>query len=278
MPGNQSSSNVASRQTKELDMEEYSPGDPSVNYWLRPEQQANLFNKLLQALYLRPYTLFGVEELVQLLELADYYCMLRILSRTLDEALANSQKITREIREARTACHLLPAAAKLRHRKLFSDCILLSLGPWSTPEYSVISNNRFREVAETVRNRISVKIAKSLETIISAYTAPGLHLSLSSYENINDRIIRDLRSTGERLRSKYNQEKVSLPLYFKALSVMAYGNPPVTIFRSACSEMLVNKLFLSPHLSIDRAGIEENFLCDTVKEEEVPWDVNETDW
>jgi hypothetical protein len=255
-------------------MEHYSPlgsGDEMSTYWVQPIQQARLLHKLLGALYLQPYSLSGPEELIHMVDLADYYCMLRILSRTLDGALDATEEVAKLLRHDRTPCRLLPAAAKLRHKRLFSDCIILSIGPWHKPNVSYIEEPKLQAIAQAVRDRISIKISHVLENIIALSTA-------STTSRKRDAISNDMLSCATENRIEGHEEQLCLPLYIKAVSGLPYQAHQRYVFQDACSEVMVNRLNLYPHVVYALYVLEDRFLCDTVREEELPWDVRETDW
>jgi hypothetical protein len=256
-----------------------SPEDFCKIFWLQPERQASVFNKLLGALYLEPYSLDAAAELNALTELADNYCMLRVVSRTLDGVLAGSSAIifTMGSDSGRTARLLLPAAVKLRHQPLFSDCILLSIGRLSESSRIDLEDPEFRELVTVVRNRIAFKVSKALENIIS--------ISLNSQDDyeeegsITTKVARDLINCNHNTQVP-GSSGVCLPQYIKAVSQLQYMVPHRFIFRIACVVALSNKLYLSPSVDFHFYcnGISEDFLCDTVRDEELPWNVEEVDW
>ncbi|EPE24748.1 POZ [Glarea lozoyensis ATCC 20868] len=260
--------------TKELNMLDYMTGhQASVDF------TASVLNKLLGALYLEPYSLTTAAELNALAELADYYCMLRVVSRTLDGVLSSSSDIIRSMRSGsgKTARLLLPAAAKLRHRPLFSDCILLSIGRWCESSHIDLRDPGFGELVTVVRNRIAFKVSKALGNIIS--------LSLTSQDEDEEEGSLIMEVAKDLINCNYNTQvpgssEVCLPQYIKAVSQLRYRAPHRFMFRAACFEVLLNKLYISPnvdfHFTCD--GISEGFLCDTVKDEELPWNVEEMDW
>jgi hypothetical protein len=94
-------------------------------------------------MYNMPYELDSPEELLRLTELADYYCALRIVSCTLDAALYQSHWVRSNLVD--WASPLLPAAAKLRNKTLFSDCLTLCLGPWDHPAWFYLNDQKFKD-------------------------------------------------------------------------------------------------------------------------------------
>jgi hypothetical protein len=257
-------------------MEEYVPpgwrGDEMKTHWQQPIQQASLLNKLLRALYLQPYTLSSPAELAHLVDMADYYCMLRIISRTLDGVLDATEDVARLLRSADMPCWLLPTAAKLRHRRLFSDCILLSIGPWHQPNISKIEDPKLRAIAQAVRARISIKVANILEHIISTSTS-----EYGRTQATFEAIVRDIAECGRKNRVRTSKRDVCLPLYIKAISGLKHDDR-ILMLGDACLEVLVNRLYLSPHVNFEMYSLEDRFLCEKIRDEELPWDVHEADW
>jgi hypothetical protein len=257
-------------------MDHYTPpgarGDEFRTHWVQPTQQARLLNKLLQALYLQPYTLGSPAELESLVDLADYYCMLRIISRTLDGVLDATEDVARLLRQGNMPCWLLPAAAKLRHKRLFSDCILLSIGPWHQPNISNIEDPNLRAIAQAVRGRMSVKVANILEHIISTSTS-----EYGRTQATFEAIVRDIAECGRKNRVRTNKRDVCLPLYIKAISGLKHDDR-ILMLGDACFEVLVNRLYLSPHVDFEMYSLEDRFLCEKITDEELPWDIHEADW
>lgn len=64
---------------------------------------------------------------------ADYYRALTALSNSVNGIFFNSPGLLATIGSDPAA--LLISAFKLRHRTLFRECFILSLGPWSKPRY-----------------------------------------------------------------------------------------------------------------------------------------------
>lgn len=104
----------------------------------------------------------SIGEVTQLTELADYYCCLPILSRTLDSAiLANKDKDEWYDSILEDPCTTLTLAQKLRNAALFRDAMVFAVGNWETPAYEekFQSNDKLYKVADIVYNRLGASIA-----------------------------------------------------------------------------------------------------------------------
>ena len=227
-------------------------------------------------MYLQPYTVAGVKELIRLVELADYYCMLRVVSRTLDEPLINGPYILREIENPLAAAQLLPAAAKLRHRNLFNDCLVISLAPWSSFECSPICNTEFAKLAHNIRERVSVKVAKYSEGILSAsiYSdAMNLHDC-----NWKDQLILDMGATTINSPKQVDPDKILPAHYYFLMSKLQCGLAQSKMFHATCHEILKNNLCLLRGLTAGKDSMNDTFLFDSLREDEFPWDINAVDW
>jgi hypothetical protein len=82
------------------------------------------FNNLLCAMFSREYRIYNPKVLSILTEQADYYRALPIVSNSIASALFNEHAMV-----LTDPCAVLRSAYKLRHRTLFREGFILSLGP-----------------------------------------------------------------------------------------------------------------------------------------------------
>jgi len=96
------------------------------------EGEQRMFECLVCAFYNQPYNIAS-HDLLALTELADYYCALPAVSRSLDGVFFRDadfmDTLLVEMSKSLLAV-LLQAAVKLRHPQLYRDCLVLSIGPW----------------------------------------------------------------------------------------------------------------------------------------------------
>lgn len=102
------------------------------------------FRSLLSAMYNRPYHLGVVQDVIKLVDMADFCCALEIVSATLSAQLLNSDIITERYNEeygekyslifsyCLSSPALLLAARKLRHAILFRECLVYIVARWGT--------------------------------------------------------------------------------------------------------------------------------------------------
>jgi hypothetical protein len=98
------------------------------------EVEVDAFWKLICAMYIQPYLIEDVSELLVFVRLADYYCCLPVVSGTLSGALLGSPIFKRRDTDsvddnegqdfAHKAGELIFAAKKLRHPVLFRECFI----------------------------------------------------------------------------------------------------------------------------------------------------------
>lgn len=91
------------------------------------------------------------EELVDLVELADYYRALRIVSCTLDQGLIHGIEEGLMYKMMDDPYKILRLAVKLRNETLFQECLCLSLGLWASPKFEESKDNEVRDICYKVR-------------------------------------------------------------------------------------------------------------------------------
>ncbi|KUJ24555.1 uncharacterized protein LY89DRAFT_573119 [Mollisia scopiformis] len=206
------------------------------------------FEKLLCAIFARPYQLQDTEQLLLMVDLADYYHALPILSRTLDGALINSPIFCQDIGNYCT--ELFVAAAKLRNALLFRECLIWVVGPHRTPKYEDLSDQKLRLVARCAHGDISTKDS-------------------DNFEAQSDELFKDM---GQH-HSEHGEGLIDYAWWFRDL------NDKCLLHEHDLLGLLDNKLVLDN--MIHTAGgvrFQDHFFCATISDEELPWDVNKTDW
>ncbi|PVH87079.1 hypothetical protein DL98DRAFT_355713, partial [Cadophora sp. DSE1049] len=101
-----------------------------------------VFETMLSAVYLKPYVIDSCHLFLSLTKLADFYCTLPVVSRTLDIAFHISPKFIQEI--PRYRCKIFTAAVKLRNKILFKESLIWVVGPWSEPAYNNLDDARLK--------------------------------------------------------------------------------------------------------------------------------------
>ena len=126
---------------------------------------------LLCAIYNRPYTIGSIDDLVNLTDLASYYCALPAVSRTLANAFHDSQGFIDTI--AHNPCPVFEAAAKLRHKVLFREALIWVVGPFQKPRFENLSDRRLRQVARCVYGEIATIVSRSAGKFLAGLGGHG---------------------------------------------------------------------------------------------------------
>jgi hypothetical protein len=231
--------------------------------------EIKLFEKLLCAIYLRPYKIESCAELTCLTSLADYYCALPILSRTLDSALYISFDFVESI--WCNPCEVFVAAAKLRNALLFRDCLICLTGPWSEPEYEGLLDPRLKKIARRSYAEIGVKVAHAERKITEH----------RFQEVVNGKRHVDKAYTSVALNNAPFREieGIYLPSIYRDLSKSDSKERNFS-FIPILRELLENKLVLGGRGNqlLGCGDLYDYFLCAEIKDEDLPWDSNEIDW
>ncbi|TGO24739.1 hypothetical protein BPAE_0096g00450 [Botrytis paeoniae] len=190
------------------------------------------FINFIGTFYGRLWVIKNNEALQLVTELADYYCTLPAVSKSMHGAFSISPEFCKRIFFSNKLT-LLDLALKL-----------LSATQRQTVFYCQVNSNALE---------IKAKIKKCyLERMKLRETEQGVYGG-----------------------------QVSLPEYFQA-----FGEESSGIFALAVSDILKNELIFNKSL---RAGdiifsgktyndVQSHFLCAEIKDEDLPWDLNETDW
>ncbi|RDL32969.1 uncharacterized protein BP5553_08408 [Venustampulla echinocandica] len=229
------------------------------------KHQQTVFNMLLCAIHGEPYYL-TYAELVTLVGLADYYRALPILSRTLDESFERNPSLGVEIEWHCVDAFVL--ADKLRHAPLFRECLVYLLGPWQNPRYLELEDRKLWKIAHNAYNEICAKIADVQEVIIPVYSM------LSSWEISHDELERIARSSIDQ------HQMINLPMYYRKLSDEVRFARDAAEIKMLLNDLLENNLKLSP-FRLRKAGedmLSDSFLCGEIDDDDLPWDLEETDW
>jgi hypothetical protein len=262
--------------------------------------EAVAFEKLLNAMYSKPTVIEDSRELHDMTRLADFYCALPVLSTSLYISLLNSPKFLDDICSLSTAAYhkrpirdtrilgasppivtefppnhpvsLLKLAAKLRHPILFREMMVYVVSLWE-------SNRSIWEPA--------IKDAGLDDVLAKAYHAVH-HLQASVFFGIFRGAVDD-----EAWRVKVYEVASQLEPLMATKKQMEMGffcdrlRDQLTDFESEVklevSQMLCalmkNNLVLNKGICMPGYGdYFHQYLCAEVKDEDLPWDLEETDW
>lgn len=218
------------------------------------------FARLLSVMYNKPVSISTPKELSRVTEMADYYFALRVLSSALDGILLRSAPMIGLLKS--NVELVLETAHKLRSPLLFRECLILSVGPWTSPTYLLFKNKKLRKVAQTACHGVCAKLA----------VVHSLVLQQSSHtEKVRD----EVGSLAWDLDTKL--ESVFLPQYYRRVSEIVVDGDEKLFLRE--TESLLQKNLMLHHGPRSGVGkFKDYFLCAEIADEELPWDQNQTDW
>jgi hypothetical protein len=236
-----------------------------------------VFETLLCAIYNRPYYIEDIEHLLSLTDLATYYCALPAVSGTLSKALHDSQEFINSI--PIDPCPVFEAAGKLRHKILFREALIWVVGQWTKPRIEELSDRRLRHVAQYAYGDISTMVSKSLSRIIDF----GLlsHGSVTWSTKVRRGILSsncDEGWTPEELNLDFRPE-LNLPRFFRNIVDRNDWPESLEVEKLYLTGLLKNNLVLNGKwLIAGQRTVEAFFLCAAIKDEDLPWNPEETDW
>ncbi|KAK0104413.1 hypothetical protein ONS95_004706 [Cadophora gregata] len=198
-----------------------------------------------------------------LVELADYYLCLPILSQSINNALLNESSDKSFI--SHNPCQVMALASKIRHKLLFTEALIFVAGlvEWSSiPEFERMEDKRIKKAARTAHNALMAKIFHIQQVLADAVVN-----GFSSEKKQN------------KLRTCMSDNiSSSLPQYYRNILSAGPWDSPDHEIDSKLEDILENKLPFPPKLNAGDDGYEENFFCVEIADEDLPWDVEESIW
>lgn len=168
-----------------------------------------MFETMLCAIYVKPYHILSYDDLFTLTELADFYCALPIVSRTLDMALHSSQDFVKRIPDNR--CEVFKLAAKIRNKLLFREALVWIMGPWTRPNYEHLEDPKLRKIAHRAYTEITSMIAaidyhllKDISDEVFVGNWPIQHIAVK-------------QAMDKATEKAVNRSGFSMPIYFREL-------------------------------------------------------------
>ncbi|KAF7911437.1 uncharacterized protein EAF01_002944 [Botrytis porri] len=247
------------------------------------------FINFIGTFYGKSWVIKNTEALQLVTELADYYCALPVVSKSLHGAFFRSPEFSKRIFFSNKLT-LLNLAFRLRSPELFRECMICLVGRWQdhTCQYPIesqpemlynpkLTNRKLNELAIKLHNQICIKVSATQRQIVFHCQVKPNALGIKAKI---ERSYLDKMKRRETEKGVYGGQ-VSLPEYFQT-----FGEDSSGIFALAVSDILKNELIFNKSL---RAGdilfpgktqndIQAHFLCAEIKDEDLPWDLNETDW
>lgn len=244
--------------------------------------EKNTFETMLKAIYSEnvPLASASLDELENMTAMADYYGALRMVSRAVDAGLLENSNLGQELQEE--PCRGLILATTLRNKTLFTDSLILCLGPWSKPTFregGLENHPKLFALAKAAHLIIHLRLASVYYELLNyASTAPYEHWQdVIDAKDIGEALI----SAANRARESGARDHVQLPLYYRCLKDSLSGNSELGWAAKVCIlPLLVNHLLLNKRANAGKQGFEDYFLMKHANgsEYEFPWDTTETDW
>ncbi|TGO39697.1 hypothetical protein BHYA_0049g00330 [Botrytis hyacinthi] len=247
------------------------------------------FISFIGTFYGKLWVIKNTEALQLVTELADYYCALPAVSKSMHGAFSISPEFCKGIFFSNKLT-LLNLAFKLRSPELFRECMICLVGRWqditgdfpieSQPEMLYnpeLTNPKLNELAIKLHNQMCIRISATQRQIVFCCQVKSNALEIKAKI---EKCYLDKMKLRKTEQGPYRGQ-VSLPEYFQA-----FGEESSGIFALAVSDILKNELIFNKSL---RAGdivfpkkkhndVQSYFLCTEIKDEDLPWDLNQTDW
>ncbi|CZR55513.1 uncharacterized protein PAC_05401 [Phialocephala subalpina] len=237
----------------------------------KQSQQEDAFHALIQAIYNMPYMIYRAEELAALFELADYYCALRIVSRTLDEAITYGEEegVFWGLKE--NPCRFLQLAISLRNERLFKECLCLSLGPWTDPVFRKGATGEVWQICEKACSKIYARMGRVNERLLKR-----MHQLARNDPAARDKMLEYMKKVSLNFTDS-SPDKMYLPQYYRKLWNFK-SNDGKQLFRDAMEGLIDNTLTLARDSKAGQGDFIDFFLCESLEYEEIPWDLDEDHW
>ncbi|KAH7403236.1 hypothetical protein BKA64DRAFT_743856 [Cadophora sp. MPI-SDFR-AT-0126] len=223
-------------------------------------KEMKALGNVLAAMYGQSYSLDsrdGPAELLLMAELADYYCALPAVSRSLTKVLVEKDYFI----GSKTASWM-EAAHKLKHSGLFRECIIYLAGSWDDNKYQPLADTNVNKVVTLARARIATKIAD---------VHAELFFAGSEGKGIRDAVI-TIMSANSAWR---------LPNFYRQLYAYEFKGDDESrdLVRRVIEPLTKNNLLFHGQNVVPGEDLYNiYFLCATVNDEELPWDFTQEDY
>lgn len=207
-------------------------------------------------MYNCPFTISEINELAAIAELADYYLARPVLSSTLPAALYRTRESMKMIMEHSVA--VINLATVLRCDVLFRQAFVLCLGPFHEPLFKQFPDGPLRDLAEKKYTALRSQVLETQEEIMKSA------LLVSPYHVV---AVLKYAVTG----------RVSWPQYFRSISPSENFMRQLSI-KKIMADMLQNVSSFPLAYKSGSGDFKEHFLCVKVSDDELPWDITETDF
>jgi hypothetical protein len=239
------------------------------------EDEEQLFEKLLRAMYNMPYDIYDSKELLRLTEIADYYCALRIVSCTLHagQRFLWRQKNPPIIHKigVREIPELFSAAVKLRNKPLFEDCLIIGAGSMIDPLYKYLEDGKVREQAKDMHIAVLRNVVETHRFLLLM-----VNRDVEEGEPGQGEIDEMKVAVNEAAAASITHGQLELPRYYRKLYEWK-STDGHELFGGFLQGLLWNWLTLDKTAKSGEGEFEDRFLSAEYKGD-VPWDTEDTDF
>ncbi|CAG8979884.1 hypothetical protein HYALB_00002658 [Hymenoscyphus albidus] len=235
------------------------------------------FENLISAMYNRPYELNSSWDVIDLTCIADFCCALPIVSATLSGQLVESDFIIGPVNEEHISgdsVSLIFAARKLRHKRLFHECLI-----------HIVS--QFSKIESKVRDGLDdlQKDKEIYALVLKHYMQLCKKIMKAEYEQI-----RFMQTTQHKWKPSPAAQQVMSPkpetnaAYYREIQkqLRAEENKHgecAKSFKLAVDDLLENQLWLGiSGIEPGCGAYKRRFLSCDAEHIEYPWDEDEVDW
>jgi hypothetical protein len=230
-------------------------------------REEKAFQNLLCAMFGELYSITDAAELNSMIAQAETHKTLPILSTSISGTFPYSPGLISAIEK--DPCSLLVSAHKLRHKVLFQECYIHALGPQSHPRYyHQLSDEVLRDFIEKKRGLLGTQVLRAYNTIVRL--ASGLIWPIS------DAI--DPKQFLNFAPDCVFGNDILYPKFFRLCYEHIVNNYDNGQVYCLFSQLLENKLALNKDAVAGVGDFADFFLCCELKDDELPWDVTQTNW
>ncbi|TAQ91557.1 hypothetical protein B7494_g29 [Chlorociboria aeruginascens] len=245
---------------------------PMVGYAGDPAYEMDVFESFLSGLFDQEYGIPNIAVFTTLVDHAQYYIATPKISRSLDTLFLHDH--TWGIDLLTECVEVLPLAQKLQHKILFSDCMILVLGPRENPRFLNLPASNPREVALT-------ELARELENRMFRYL-DALHgnmmMSFGRYGPLFvglEEIAAHCTGPAHHItgNSSFYTPQYYREIHQQLLDSINHGGGNHTQVEGLIRPMLENSLRLLNMGNSFVAGSthKDHFFCNVIRDEDLPW-------
>lgn len=233
----------------------------------KPQGEKQAFGWLLCAMYNRPYEITSIQDLKNLVRLADFYCALPVLSASLTACLLLNPSFGNALSDPRwfQSSEVLLIAKQLRNKFLFRECFIHAVGTFDPGrEDPYLSEDA--QILNLVQRHHIILCGKVMETQRSLCHA----LFFRDVPDLKSRMILDLDISILKSRPFYDSIQSEL---------RDVRNEELDDLKEQLHSLLRNNLVLFPTVVSESSySLHSYFTCAQLDDGDLPWDPEEIDW